>query len=69
LAGERGERRSKGLIPVLLPLMTRPEFRFEEFAARHPNSPLDTLRRDLVAFFVKGSGAAESVPWIRAPPH
>ncbi len=38
-------------VPVLLPLMTHPGFRFEEFAARHPNSPLDELRRRLVGFF------------------
>ena len=38
---------------VLVPLMTSPGFRFEEFAARHPDSPLDQLRRDLVAFFVE----------------
>jgi AcrR family transcriptional regulator len=38
-------------LPVLLPLMSHPDFRFEEFAARHPGSPLDALRRDLVGFF------------------
>lgn len=42
----------RSITPVLLPLMNHPGFRFEEFVARHPNSPLDALRRDLVAFFV-----------------
>ena len=31
--------------------MSHPEFRFEEFARTHPGSPIDVLRRDLVAFF------------------
>lgn len=35
-------------VPVLLPLLSHPEFRFEEFAARHPDSSLTTLRRDIV---------------------
>ncbi len=39
------------LTPVLLPLMMHPGFRFEEYAQRHPHSPLDDLRRDLVRFF------------------
>jgi len=43
----------RSAIPVLMPLMTSPGFRLEEFAARHPDSPLDILRRDLVAFFVE----------------
>lgn len=37
-------------MPVLVPLLAHPGFRFEEFARRHPDSPLDALRRDLVAF-------------------
>ncbi len=40
-------------VPVLLPLMTHPGFRFEEFAQRHPNSPLDELRRRLIGFFAE----------------
>jgi AcrR family transcriptional regulator len=43
----------RATLPVLLPVMSHPEFRFEEFAARHPDSPLDALRRDLVAFFAE----------------
>ena len=37
--------------PVLEPLMAHPAFRFEEFAARHPDSPLVALRWQLVRFF------------------
>lgn len=33
--------------PVLGPLMTQSEFRFEEFARRHPKSSLVALRHDL----------------------
>jgi AcrR family transcriptional regulator len=33
--------------PVLGPLMTHPEFRFEEFARRHPTSSLVALRQEL----------------------
>lgn len=37
-------------IPVLLPLMMHPAFRFEEFGRRHPDSPMLALRRDLMGF-------------------
>lgn len=40
----------RSILPVLLPVISLPGFRFEEFAVRHPDSPLDALRRDLVAF-------------------
>jgi AcrR family transcriptional regulator len=40
-------------LPVLLPLMSHPAFRFEEFAKRHPDSPMLLLRRQLVEFFVR----------------
>lgn len=43
----------RSAIPVLVPLMASPGFRFEEFAARHPDSPLDQLRKDLVSFFLE----------------
>lgn len=36
--------------PILAQLMTHPEFRFEELAARHPKSAMATLRGDLVRF-------------------
>jgi AcrR family transcriptional regulator len=39
-------------LPVLLPLMSHPNFRFEEFAKRHPGSPMLLLRRQLVEFLV-----------------
>lgn len=41
----------RATLPVLLPLVTHPGFRFEEFARRHPDSPLEQLRRRLVTFF------------------
>lgn len=37
--------------PVLDPLMSHPSFRFEEFAQRHPDSPVIALRWQLVKFF------------------
>src|ERR1019366_7826967 len=40
-------------LPVLLPLMSHPAFRFEEFAKRHPDSPMLLLRRQLVEFLVR----------------
>ena len=40
-------------LPVLLPLMSHPAFRFEEFARRHPDSPMLLLRRQLVEFLVQ----------------
>lgn len=42
----------RATVPVLVPLMTDGAFRFEEFARKHPDSPLDALRRDLVAYLV-----------------
>ncbi len=40
-------------MPVLLPLLSPPVFEFEQFARRHPDSPLSALRRGLVAFFAR----------------
>jgi AcrR family transcriptional regulator len=40
-------------LPILMPLMSHPAFRFEEFAKRHPDSPMLLLRRQLVEFFVR----------------
>jgi AcrR family transcriptional regulator len=40
-------------LPVLLPLMAHPSFRFEEFAKRHPGSPMLLLRRQLVEFLMR----------------
>lgn len=43
--------------PILAQLMTHPDFRFDEFASRHPQSALVTLRGELVRFF-----AAQKAP-------
>ena len=37
--------------PVLAPLMSHPDFRFEDFARNHPDSGLVSLRRELMTFF------------------
>lgn len=39
-------------LPVLVTLMAHPDFQFEDFAARHPGSPLVVLRRQIVEFMV-----------------
>ncbi len=38
-------------MPVLVPLLAHPGFEFEAFARRHPDAPLDVLRREVVRFF------------------
>ena len=38
-------------VPVLLPLVSHPAFRFEEFAMRNPDSPLVTMRREVMGYF------------------
>src|SRR6266404_655376 len=43
----------RATLPVFIPLMSHPSFRFEEFARRHPDSPMVTLRRHLVEFVVQ----------------
>jgi AcrR family transcriptional regulator len=40
-------------LPVLLPLMSHPSFRFEEFARRQPDAALVTLRRELMQFMIQ----------------
>ena len=54
----------RSLIPILLPLMTHPSFRFEEFADRHPDGPLSRLRLGLQRYMEKqhalGALSAES---------
>ena len=40
----------RSTLPVFIPLMSYPSFRFEEFAKRHPDSPMVTLHRHLVEF-------------------
>ncbi|MCA9720582.1 MAG: TetR/AcrR family transcriptional regulator [Myxococcales bacterium] len=37
------------LQPILQPLLSAPDFDFEDFAARHPDAPLHRLRQGLVA--------------------
>jgi len=39
------------LLPVLLPVLGQSEMSFEEFAQRHPDSPLEQLRNHVLAFF------------------
>ena len=38
-------------MPILVQLMSHRGFKFEEFAARHPDSPLSALRNELMQFF------------------
>jgi hypothetical protein len=38
-------------LPVLGPLEAHPDFKFEEFAMRHPDSTLVKMRRDIMTFF------------------
>ena len=40
-------------LPVLLPLVQHPAFRFEDFARRHPDTPLVQLRNRLTSFFAE----------------
>ena len=64
------------LMPVLIPLMSHPSFRFEDFAKRQPDSPLVTLRRQLIEFMIREKrdgrigavdpGAASLVIWSTA---
>jgi AcrR family transcriptional regulator len=49
-------------MPVLIPLLSYPGFEFEAFARRHPGSPLDALRRGLMAFFARERGAGRIGP-------
>jgi AcrR family transcriptional regulator len=49
-------------MPVLVPLVAHPGFRFEEFARRHPDSPLDALRRGLVSFLADARARGQIGP-------
>lgn len=63
-------------MPVLTVLMSHPSFQFEEFAAKHPDSPMVTLRRDIGHFMVGQiqsgrmahvhPGAASLIAWSTA---
>ncbi|MEP7361727.1 MAG: helix-turn-helix domain-containing protein [Acidobacteriota bacterium] len=46
--------------PILLQLTTHPDFRFDQFAAAHPQSALVSLRGDLVRFFAANKAADPS---------
>ena len=48
---------SRQALPVLLPLMMHPGFRLEDLAARHPESPLFVLRREIGPFLKRESDA------------
>ncbi|MBM3812251.1 MAG: TetR/AcrR family transcriptional regulator [Acidimicrobiia bacterium] len=41
----------RAALPVLVPLMSHPDFQFEEFAERHPQSGMVRLRGDMMEFF------------------
>ena len=63
-------------MPVLTALMSHPSFQFEDFATRHPDSPMVTLRRDIGHFMVTQiqtgqmahvhPGAASLIAWSTA---
>jgi len=42
----------RSAVPVFLPLMSHPAFRFEDFAERNPDSTLVAMRRDVTAYFI-----------------
>ncbi len=44
---------SRQALPVMLPLMMHPGFRLEDLAARHPDSPLFVLRREIGPFLMR----------------
>ena len=50
------------LMPVLIPLMSHPAFRFEDFARRQPDSPVVTLRRKLMLFMLEEKHAGRIGP-------
>ena len=52
----------RSTVPVLIALASHPGFRFEEFARRHADSPLDALRRHLVAFLAEARRAGRIGP-------
>jgi AcrR family transcriptional regulator len=49
-------------MPVLLLLLSHPGFEFEAFARRHPDSPLNALRRGLMSFFARERAAQNIGP-------
>jgi len=53
---------SRRALPVMLPLMMHPGFRLEDLAARHPESPLFVLRREIGPFLKRESDAGRLGP-------
>ena len=48
----------RAALPVLGPLESHPDFEFEEFARRHPQSSLASMRYEMVEFF-RANGAPD----------
>jgi len=53
---------SRQALPVMLPLMMHPSFQLEEFAKRHPDSPLFVLRREIGPFLMREREAGRLGP-------
>jgi len=53
---------SRQSLPVLVPLMMHPGFRLEDLAARHPDSPLFALRREIGPFLMRERDAGRLGP-------
>jgi hypothetical protein len=66
----------RATLHVLITLISHPSFRFEDFARKHPDWPMVTLRRDMGHFMVEeqragrigpvNPGAAALVAWSTA---
>ena len=66
----------RATLPVLITLMSHPSFRFEDFARKHPDSPMVTLRREITHFMLEermagrigmvDPGAAALMAWSTA---
>jgi AcrR family transcriptional regulator len=66
----------RATLPVLITLIAHPSFRFEDFAQKHPDSPMVTLRREITHFMVDeqlagrigmvNPGAAALLAWSTA---
>ena len=54
-------------VPVMGPLMTQSEFRFEEFAQRHPESSLVMLRHDLMMLLTEEQQCGNLTPGPAGP--
>lgn len=66
----------RATLPVLITLISHPSFRFEDFARKHPDSPMVTLRREITHFMlaerlagrigIVDPGAAALLAWSTA---